>query len=227
MRALTLIRADIRFQYKYGFYLLYLLFSVLYIGVLFAFPATWREDAALIMIYTDPAAMGLFFMGAIVLFEKSERVLDSIAVSPVKPWEYVTGKLVSIGLISTVVALVIGIPAGVIVHPLRFVAGIFLCSCMFSSLALIVACKASTLNQFILATVPTEILVVAPAVVWMFWQTARLAILHPGVAALMLCMPEGGGGLAFLILLAWTALFVWLAVRASKKMLLSLGGVKL
>jgi len=227
MRALTLVLADIRFQYKYGFYFLYLLFSVLYVGILFALPAAWREDAALIMIYTDPAAMGLFFMGAIVLFEKSERVLDSIAVSPVKPWEYVTGKLVSIGLISTLVALAIGIPAGVVVYPLRFVTGIFLCSCMFSALALIVACKTTTLNQFILATVPAEILAVAPAVVWMFRQAWRPAVLHPGVAALIFCMPEGGGSPAFLVLPAWTALFVWLAIRASKKMLLSLGGVKL
>lgn len=227
MRALTLVFADIRFQYKYGFYLLYFLFSLLYIGVLFALPEAWRADAALIMIYTDPAAMGLFFMGAIVLFEKSERVLDSVAVSPVKPWEYVAGKLVSIGLVSTIVALIIGFPAGVVAHPARFVVGIFLCSCMFSAIALLIACRATTLNQFILATVPTEILIITPAVIWLFLETGRAAILHPGVAALMFCMPEGGYGLALFILLAWTALFTWLAMRAVKKMLRSLGGVKL
>lgn len=227
MRALTLVKADIRFQYKYGFYLLYLLFSLLYVGILFALPASWREDAALLMIYTDPAAMGLFFMGAIVLFEKSERVLDSIAVSPVRPLEYVTGKLVSLGLISTLVALAIGLPASVVVHPLRFVAGVFLCSCMFSAIGLIIACKVSTLNQFILATVPAEIVAVVPAVIWLFWETGGWMILHPGVAALAACMPQGGGVLPFFILLVWTAGLILLAVRAAGKMLLSLGGVKL
>lgn len=71
MRLKALLRGDIRFQYKYGFYFIYLLFSVLYIGLLYAFPEKWRGKAAILMIFSDPAAMGLFFMGAIVLFEKA------------------------------------------------------------------------------------------------------------------------------------------------------------
>jgi fluoroquinolone transport system permease protein len=57
------------------------------------------------MIFSDPAAMGLYFMGAIVLFEKSERVLSAIAVSPVKPREYVLSKLCSIGIVSAAAGL--------------------------------------------------------------------------------------------------------------------------
>ncbi|MFR1297115.1 MAG: hypothetical protein ACLSBH_17740 [Coprobacillus cateniformis] len=51
--------------------------------VLVILPETWQETVASLMIYSDPAAMGLFFMGAIVLFEKSQRVLNSLAVSPI------------------------------------------------------------------------------------------------------------------------------------------------
>jgi hypothetical protein len=40
-----------------------------------------------------PAAMGLYFMGAIVLFEKGERVLDSLAVSPAGAGMYALSKL--------------------------------------------------------------------------------------------------------------------------------------
>jgi len=227
MRTLALIRGDIRFQYKYGFYLLYLLFSLLYVGLLFAFPQSWREKAAVLMIYTDPAAMGLFFMGAIVLFEKNERVLDSLAISPVKPWEYVFSKLVSIGLVSTLVALAIGIPAGVVTHPLRFITGVFLCSCLFSSVGLFVACKISSLNQFILATVPAEIIIVAPAVVWLFWQPGGWLALHPGVSMMMLCMTGKDTLGALALLLGWTALFAAAAIGAVKKMFQTLGGVRL
>ncbi|MBE0600435.1 MAG: ABC transporter permease, partial [Firmicutes bacterium] len=80
MKAKTLVFADIRFQIRYGFYTIYGLFTLVYLGLLYALPDAWRGDAAAVMIFTDPAAMGLFFMGAIVLFEKNERVLDSIAV---------------------------------------------------------------------------------------------------------------------------------------------------
>lgn len=227
MRTLALIRGDIRFQFKYGFYLLYLLFSLLYVGLLFAFPASWRERAAALMIFTDPAAMGLFFMGAIVLFEKNERVLDSLAISPVKPWEYVVSKLVSIGLASTLVGLAVGLPAGLAAHPLRLVTSVFLSSCLFSSIGLIVACNSKTLNQFMLFTVPAELLIFIPAVIWMFWEIGWWMRLHPGAAALELCLPQGGTLAPAAVLMAWTAAFVLLAIHSVKRMLLRLGGIKL
>lgn len=227
MRIRKLLLGDVRFQFKYGFYFIYLLFSVLYIGLLFAFPESWRGKAAILMIFSDPAAMGLYFMGAIVLFEKSERVLDSIAVSPVKPLEYVLSKLIAIGLISTAVGLAIGISAGIVTNPLFFIVGVFLCSCLFSSVGLIVACKIKTLNQFVLATIPAEILINVPAVIWLFWYKESWLLIHPGVGMIALCTGGGSPLPAMLFLLLWTALFVFIAVGAVEKMLKSVGGVKL
>ena len=133
MKRKSLLFGDIRFQFRYGFYTIYIILTLVYIGLLYALPDAWRRDAALVMIFTDPAAMGLFFMGAIVLFEKSERVLDSLAVSPVKPVDYVLSKLFSIGLISTLFATIIGAAAGVMLRPLLFILAVFLCSCLFSA----------------------------------------------------------------------------------------------
>ena len=179
------------------------------------------------MIFTDPAAMGLFFMGAIVLFEKNERVLDSIAISPVTPAEYVVSKLVSIGLIATLAAAVIGVAAGVTVRPLLFIVSVFLCSCLFSAMSLIAACKIKSLNQFLLAVVPFEILTVVPAMLWMFWLRGDVWLLHPGVSMLMLCSGHGSVPLALLSLLIWTVLLGFFAIKAVRRMLLSVGGITL
>jgi fluoroquinolone transport system permease protein len=222
-----LLQGDVRFQYKYGFYFIYLIFSALYISLLFALPQAWRGIAAIIMIFTDPSAMGLYFMGAIVLFEKSERVLDSIAVSPVKPAEYVLAKLVSIGLIATLVALAIGTAAGAITNPVIFIAGVFLCSCLFSAVGLIIACKTITLNQFVIATIPAEILINIPAVAWLFGYQKCWLIFHPGVCLMQLLAGGENQWLALQILLLWTALLYVLACAAVAKMLKSVGGVKL
>jgi len=227
MRMKSMIFSDIRFQFRYGFYAIYGILTLVYIGLLYALPAAWRGDAALLMIFTDPAAMGLFFMGAIVLFEKSERVLNSIAVSPVTPAEYVLSKLVSIGAIATLVAVVIGAAAGVIRNIGLFVFSVFVCSCLFSALSLIVACKIKTLNQFFLAVVPIEVLTTVPAVLWMFWFPSNVWLLHPGVGMLMLCTGRGHAALAMLSLLVWTAAAVLAAVRTVDKMLQSVGGKKL
>ena len=225
MRLGSLFISDIRIQYKYGFYWLYLFFSIFYIALLSAFPEAWRAKAAILMIFTDPAAMGLYFMGAIVLFEKSERVLDSIAVSPLKTAEYVLSKLLSLSVISTLVGLVIGLMAGIVSHPVLFILSVFLCSCLFSSVGLIVACKISTLNQFVIATVPAEILIGGPAMLWLFGWDKDWLLIHPGAA--LMAILSGHTVFPLFMLLLWTALFCLLACILVERMLKSVGGIKL
>jgi fluoroquinolone transport system permease protein len=171
--------------------------------------------------------MGLYFMGAIILFEKSERVLDSIAVSPVKTWEYVLAKLFSIGLISTLVGLAIGIPAGIVTRPFFFISGVFLCSCLFSAVGLMIACKVTTLNQFILATIPAELIINLPAIIWLFWHAKSWLIIHPGVCMMEIFLGNASALLLLLLLLLWTLLFIVFACSMVEKMLKSVGGVKL
>jgi len=227
MRRKALLLGDIRFQFKYGFYLIYLIFSILYVSLLFVLPVTLRQPAAILMIFSDPAAMGLYFMGAIVLFEKSERVLNSIAISPVKPYEYVLSKLCSIAVISTLVGLIIGMAGGVVLSPVLFIIGVFLCSCLFSAVGLIIACKIASLNQFVIATIPAELLINVPAVAWLFGFKERWLLLHPGVCMIELCTGGSNTTPALLFLLFWTVLFAILACVVVETMLKSVGGVKL
>lgn len=227
MRLWALLRGDVRVQFKYGFYFLYAAFSLLYIGLLAAFPQEWRQKAAVLMIFTDPAALGLFFMGAIVLFEKSERVLDSLAVAPIKISDYVLSKLLSIGIISTVVAVAIGLFGGVIQSLLLFIPGVFLCSCLFSSLGLMVASRADTLNGFILSAIPLQLFINLPAIAYVFgWQPAWL-LLHPGVSAVEILLNGRFAIFALIMLLCWTVLSLLFACRVVKKSFEALGGVKL
>jgi len=112
MRFLGLFLGDIRFGWKYGFYLLYAIITFLYILVLAFIPISWKNTVTTIIIFSDPATFGLMFIGAIILLEKSQRVLNSIAVSPVKTSEYIVSKVLSLGIISTIVALLLTLVAG-------------------------------------------------------------------------------------------------------------------
>ena len=62
MRLLRLLAGDIRFQAVYGFWFLYSILTLLYLLLLSVLPGEWREAAAAVLIFSDPAAMGLFFM---------------------------------------------------------------------------------------------------------------------------------------------------------------------
>ena len=57
MRLGRLICGDIHFQWKYGFYFIYFILTVLYVCGIAALTGHWKTNIASIMIYSDPAAM--------------------------------------------------------------------------------------------------------------------------------------------------------------------------
>jgi fluoroquinolone transport system permease protein len=227
MRLWNLIKGDIKFQVKYGFYFVYAVFTLFYIFLIFALPEAAREKAAAIMIYSDPAAMGLFFMGAIVLLEKSQRVINSIAVSPVKVSEYIISKTVSLGVIAALVGTLIAAASGS-GNILGVMFGTFLGSVIFSLLGLIIAAKISSLNQFMIATVPFELLCFLPPMLYLFGYKKSLMLLHPGCIIIRMIYYGDGFDIPSLIVLSgWILIIYKITSHVIRKMFASVGGVKL
>ncbi len=190
-RLVSLLAADVRFQWRYGFYGVYAALSLLYIAAVRLVPPSWRGTVRAITLYTDPVALGFFFIGAIVLFEKGERVLSSIAVSPVRAAEYTASKLVSLAFVSLASGLAIQAAGGGPVT-LPFIAGIFLGSCFCTALGLAVASTAPTVNAFFVRSIPVGALALAIGpVTWLGFLPPALAW-NPGSLMLFLIEPLGG-----------------------------------
>ena len=226
MRLIKLTLGDMRFQFKYGFYFIYTVFSALYVFLLFIFPEAWREYAASIMIYSDPAAMGLFFMGAIVLLEKSQRVLNALAVSPVKVLEYIAAKTVSLAFISVLVSVVLALAAGLKNIP-AVLASTALTSIIFTLLGLIAATKINSLNQYMLATAPLEVVCFVPPIIHLFAPTA-VTRRYPLSGSISLISGGSQNPLydIVMLLIVIACLFA-VAHKSTSKMWRSLGGVRL
>ena len=226
MRLFNLIGGDVRFQWHYGFYGVYAIFTALYLLVLFAVPESARRTLATVLIYSDPAAMGLFFMGAIVLLEKSQRVNCAICVSPVKTSEYVASKVISLAAVGLIVGLLLSAAAGS--ENLLFCAvGIVLASALCSLCGLIVAMKVSTLNQFIIAVIPIELIVMGFPALLLFGVEYPLMVTHPGIAAVYLIYGRGQPALCVLSLLGWIGIAYVICCRVVKKSFLEMGGATL
>ncbi|MDF2942089.1 MAG: ABC-type transport system, multidrug-familypermease [Herbinix sp.] len=227
MRIRNLVIGDIKFQIKYGFYFVYTIFTIFYVLLIHALPEVARNKAITILIYSDPAAMGLFFMGAIVLLEKSQMVLNSIAVSPVKVSEYILSKVISLGLIGTLVGGIIAIITGTD-HVMSVLLGTFLGSALFSLIGLMIAAKINSLNQFMIATVPFELICFIPPMLYLFGYRKDYLLLHPGCSILLLLTGEKELQPELLLMLfGWLVLIYWITHGVVKKMFLSVGGVKL
>jgi len=226
MRFGSLFLWDICFQAKYGFYFLYAVLTVLYVILLFAFPETWSEKAAAILIFSDPAAMGLFFMGAIVLLEKNQHTPCAFAVSPVRPMEYIIAKVSSLSAISLVVAAILALAASVD-NLYVVLLGTGLSGAIFTLSGIIIATKITSLNQFILWTVPIEIVCFVPAILHLFKITPAWLRYYPVNVCMEMISGYTPSAIGFFNVIALMAVLTVLSKCCVIKMWRGTGGVKL
>ena len=226
MRLGNLFLWDIRFQAKYGFYFLYAVLTVIYTIALFAVPGSWKENTAAILIFSDPASMGLFFMGAIVLLEKSQHTPCAFAVSPVRPMEYIIAKVGSLSAISLVVAAILALAASV--NNLHIVLlGTVISSAIFTLFGIIIATKIISLNQFVLWTIPIEIVCFVPAILHLFKITPAWLRYYPINVCMEMILGCAPSGIGIVVVIALMAILLVLSKYCVLKMWSSMGGVKL
>ena len=226
MRLKSLFLLDMRFQAKHGFYFLYVVLTVIYAVALLAVPESWKEKTAIILIFSDPASMGLFFMGAIVLLEKSQHTPCAFAVSPVRPMEYIIAKVSSLSAVSLVVAAILALIARV--DNLHIVLlGTVISNVIFTLIGIIIATKIISLNQFILWTVPIEIVCFVPAILHLFKITPDWLRHYPINVCMELVSGYAPSAIGIFIVIAWMAILFVLSKCCVLKMWNSMGGVKL
>ena len=227
MRLGRLIRGDIHFQWKYGFYFIYFILTLLYVCAIAALPEHWKNNIAAIMIYSDPAAMGLFFMGAIVLLEKSQKVLNAMVVSPVKVSEYILSKTVALIAISTIIAMILGLVSGSN-HLLGIAVGTALTSAIFTMLGIIAATRISNLNQFLIVIMPIEIVCFVPPIVGLFVKLPDIFRFFHFTACMNLITGKNSLLSFDMVLLIATLIILYIVARRTvRHMWKSLGGVKI
>lgn len=228
MRLLHLIKAEFFFLWKQGIVSLYVIFTLIYLFLLMLLPESIRETATIILVLTDPAAMGLYFMGAVVLLEKSQRIHHSLAVSPLKTGEYIGAKIIAFVILGVVVGVILFLYSGAKNFPL-ILCGIILASALFSCLGLYFASKAGTLNRFVIDTIPVEIVVFVPAILYLFdvihsdWW-----ILNPGVAAVKLISGDSSFWVfSMLSLIVWASVTFYFCQKAVARLFSEMKGGKI
>lgn len=211
MKILKLLMGDTRFQYKYGFYFVYLVFALMYVVLIKVLPVSWTNTVALLLIFSDPSALGLIFMGAIIHLEISEKTINSLYIAPIKPSDYLVAKLLSIALISIVVGLFIGVTVQAIENYFLFTLGLLIGSMIFSTLGLIIAFKTSTLNQFFISIIPVMILIIIPGAAYQLGLNNPLFLFHPGIAIMELLSAGNYILFSLTILLFWLYIVILIA----------------
>ena len=103
MSAPRLVAMEIRLQWRQGFHGVYLVMTGVFLLVLAALPPELRAGGFLLVVLLDPALMGFFFAGALVLLERDQGILQFVVTRGrgFAPWW--RAKVAAIGVLALVV----------------------------------------------------------------------------------------------------------------------------
>ncbi|HZG60175.1 MAG TPA: hypothetical protein VEY68_06845 [Anoxybacillus sp.] len=190
MRLTTAFLADVRFQFRHGFYYAYLFVSIVYIVLLRLVGEGMREKLAVLVVFSDPAMLGFFFIGGIILLEKAQGVFSALFVTPIRIAEYVWGKVCSLTALSLLTSFFILLTTvGVDMHVLPILIGVTFTSVLATLLGIGLAVRVKTVNQFLVSSVLFVPIFFTPVMEWVGGKSF-MYYLFPGKASLLFL--EGG-----------------------------------
>ncbi len=229
MRLLNALKADIIFQYRQGFYWIYLLITLVYMTIMSKLPeGNIKAVGVMLAVFSDPSMLGFFFIGGIVMLEKVQGVIKYLGVTPVYAWEYLLAKALSLSLVS--------LAAGSLITKVTYkgevrfgllLLGILLSSVFFTLYGFLIAAWARTINQYFIKMVPFMVLIALPCFSFLLKEQSVLFDLFPSVAGLRLIqgaffgIPSSRALLNVFILLVETGIILILAKDTYIKMLVS------
>ena len=221
--------SDVRYQWRYGFYFIYGFLTVCFIIMLRLLPDSWRETALVATLLADPALLGLFFIGGLMQLERGEGILDALFSSPLRPWEYIVSKALSLGMISALVSVIVALGSGV--PNVKFavlVPAILFGSVCFTLIGLAVSVNLKSMNAFLSVDGLWEAVLLLPPVLLMFNVSFAPLEFFPGSVVLRLVQASAGAytmsALIFVELLIWVGIVFWFAQRRLVSALSRLGG---
>ncbi len=182
------IKSDFKFQYKEGFFLIYLIICIIYLVILSVLPSSILPLVLSILIYSDPAGIGLFFIGGILMLERRQGIINYLNVTPLLTQEYILSKIITLSGIAVVVSLIITFFSSITesVNYFVLITSTFLTANFFTMIGILIAITCTNLNEYFIKIIPWMILLSIPCIGLIFIPYTELLSIIPSVASLQL-----------------------------------------
>jgi len=190
-----------------------------------------------VLLFFDPALIGILFVGALVLFEKSENVLQALVVTPMRTDDYLLSKIISLTILSIISAVLFMVLMVIFTDTtfnlLYLIVGIILTSVMLILVGFILVSRVNSINGYLLAIVISFLGLTFPPLLQLFgiienpvfylWPTQASFVLFDGVFnSVSLELWEIAYGLLYQIV--WIIFLYYLAKKAFYKHIVLMGG---
>jgi|WetSurMetagenome_2_1015567.scaffolds.fasta_scaffold147376_2 fluoroquinolone transport system permease protein len=210
---LKLFKYDLNIQLRSGYWTVYGVIATIYILILVNLPVNIRDEVAIAFIFTDTSVLGLVFVGALVLLEKQQGVLQSLSVTPVKLNYYLFSKVFSLTLLSAVISSLLWIiPQWSINGYFILLSGVVLSSIVFTMFGIGFSAGAGSFNQFLARVFAGSMIFSLPVIPVFFYQKAEWLVFLPANAAIDLFIRITKGSFSSFQLLDLIVLIIWIYI---------------
>ena len=210
---LKLLIYDINIQWRSGYWSVYSIMGLLYILILLNIPINIRDEAAVGIIFMDTSVLGLIFVGALVLFEKQQGVLQSMSVTPLKLNTYIYSKVLSLTLLSTVISSLIWIVPLWSLKGYGFIlSGVVLSSIVFTIFGLGFSSGVITFNQYLARIFMGSLIFSIPVFPFLIYPEMVWLIIFPTNAALDLFLQISKGSYSIIQFIDIILLVIWIFI---------------
>jgi len=197
-RLAATIVSDTRLQSRNGFYYAAALVALFWIGVLTHLPVDNFRLLMPVFVLSNLMVNTFYFMGGLVLLEKTEGTLMAQVVTPLRTWEYLLSKVTTLTLLSLLEnLLIVGVVYGLDFDPVPLVLGIMLAAALFVLTGFVAVSRYDSINEYLFPSILYTLAFMPPFLDYFGWVQSPLFYLHPMQAPLLLA--RGG----FLPLPAW------------------------
>lgn len=213
---LALLRWDLVMQYRYGFWIAGLVVTVMWWMLLGPLPPEYREVWLPCLLYLDIGALGLMFVAGVLFFERRQGVLDALVVTPVRTWAWLASKVLTLTLLSTVMAVVLVLltAGGDVAWP-RLVPSFALVAGLYTLLGFLLAARFGSVSSFLVAFSLVGVPFALPLLDYFAVWRHPLLWLNPAqpTAVLIWRSFRPGAGLEFAVAVVLTTFWLALAFR--------------
>lgn len=232
-RLAATIRWDVQLQFRNGFYYASAFVAIISVLIMGQFPdADWGFILPIIL-FENLLINTFYFIAGLVLLEKGEGTLEGLIVSPLRKWEYLASKIITLTLLSLLESLVVTlIIFGSGLNWGSYLLGVAILCAMFALCGFSFVARYDSINSFLFPSVVMTTLLSLPLIDYMALWESPLMLLHPFQAPLLLLKggftPIPGWQIAYGVFygLLWTGIIFAYSRRAFYRFVILKQGVR-
>jgi fluoroquinolone transport system permease protein len=194
-RLLVLLRHELRMQWRYGIMAAYAVVIAFYAALLGWQPAHLPSWTLALIVFTDPAAISFFFLGALMMLERAEGVRSALSTTPMRSGEYLFAKGATLTALAVLACAVLSCFESQTDLPLLLIS-VVLTSVQYLGIGVPIALRFRTVSGYLVGSSAFLIPLVAPGLLALLDPMPTALLLLPAAAQFKLMLVSTGAATA-------------------------------